>query len=294
MFGFLSNNLYTGHNAADTSGLSPRIWSRVTGSMMSSSGDKRLVLAGDDFTSFYGLVTSKVGFYAGEAGAYKSYEETGGSITQVATEKSGVIAITSDGTDNDDMALAAGGATGVLGAISDTAANAHLTAFECRFKVSAVTDDMGAFFVGLTEEGLAAVASMTDNTGVMASKDHIGFCTVHTNGGDAGTNAVLQFVDQKAGQTQVVKIASLKTLVADTWYKAGFVYDPTAPASRQIAVYLDNVEQSTYVTAADIAVATGSAFPDGEEMTFSALTHQGGATGAWSLYLDWWGFAQLI
>jgi len=291
MFGFLPHNLYTVHKGANTTGLSPRIWSRLSGSMMASDGNKRLVLVGDDFTSFYGTVTAKVGDYSG---GYKSYEESGGSITQLATHTGGVIAITSDGTDNDDMALAAGGATGVFGAISDTAGSDYVTAFEVRFRVSTVADDTGAFFVGLTEEGLAAVASMTDDTGVMASKDHIGFATVHRNGGTAGTNAVLKFVYQKAGQTQVIKIAALETLVADTWYKAGFVCDPSAIPSKRIAVYLDNVEQSTYVTATNIATASGSAFPDGEELTFSALTHQGGATGAHSLLLDWWAFGQLI
>jgi len=288
MFGFLPHNLFTNHVGKSTSGLSPRLWSRVTGTVMASDGDKRLVLAGDDFGSFFGTVASKVGDYSG---GYKSYEETGGTITQRPTYKGGVIAITSDGTDNDDMALAAGGATGVLGAISDTAADAHLTAFECRFSVSAVTDDMGALFVGLTEEGLAAAASMTDNTGVMADKDYIGFCTVHTNGGTTGTNAILKAQYKKSGQTAQTPIAALQTLVADTWYKVGFVYDPAAPPAKRITFYLNNAEQATYVTATNIAAAT---FPDAEELTFSALTHQGGATGAWSLYLDWWAFGQVI
>jgi len=288
MFGFLPHNLFVQHIGQNTTGLSPRLWSKVTGTLMQSDGSKRLILAGDDFTSFYGTVTSKVGDYSG---GYKSYEETGGTITQLANQKGGVIAITSDGTDNDDMALAAGGATGVLGAISDTAGDDHVTAFECRFSVSTVTDDAGAIFVGLTEEGLAAAASMTDDTGVMADKDYIGFCSVHKNGGTAGTNAILKFQYKKEGATAQTPIATLQTMVANTWYKVGFVYNPFAPASRRITVYLDNVEQSTYVTAADIAAST---FPDGEELTFSALTHQGGATGAHSLNLDWWAFGQVI
>lgn len=288
MFGFLPHQLFTNHMDANTSGLSPRLWRKLSANIMAADGSGRLVLAGDDFTSFYGTVTNKVGDYSG---GYKSYEETGGTITQVATEKGGVIAITSDGTDNDDMALAAGGATGVLGAISDTAGADHLTVFECRFKVSAITDDMGAIFVGLTEEGLAAAASMTDNTGVMADKDYIGFCSVHTNGGTTGTNAILKFQYKKNGQTAQTPIATLQTMVANTWYKVGFVYDPKAPTSKRITVYLDNAEQSTYVTGANIAAAT---FPDGEELTFSALTHQGGATGAHTLSLDWWAFGQII
>lgn len=287
MFGFLPHNLFTNHRGADTKGLSPRLWAPVSSNIMAADGSSRLILAGDDFVSFYGTVTSKVGDYSG---GYKSYEETGGTITQVATETGGVIAITSDGTKNDDMAIAAGGATGVFGAISDTGGSDFMTAFECRFKVSAVTDDMGAIFVGLTEEGLAAAASMTDNTGVMADKDYIGFCSVHKNGGADGTNAALNFQYRKSGAAAQTKISALQTMVANTWYKVGFLYNPAEVASKRIKVFLDNTEQGTYVTAANIAAAT---FPDGEEMTFSAITHQGGATGAHSLYLDWWAYAQV-
>ena len=291
MFGFLPHNLFTNHIGQNTTGLSPRLWSRVSGSVMASDGDKRLVLAGDDFTSFYGTVATKVGDYSG---GYKSYEETSTSIVQASDQKGGVIQITADGTDNDDIALAAGGAAGVLGAISDTAADAHLTAFECRFKTSTVTDDESAFFLGLAEEGLAAAASIANNTGIIDDKDHIGFSTNHLHGGTAGENAKLDFAYQLSGATRVVKIATLQTLAADTWYKVGFVYDPDAEAAKRITVYLDNAEQSTYVTATNISTSTGSAFPDGQELTFNALQHSGGTAAGSVLSIDWWAFAQLI
>lgn len=287
MFSFLPHNLFTNHIGQNSTGLSPRLWSRVTGTIMDGDGAARLVLAGDDFMSFHGLLTSTAGDYEG---GYKSYEDANNTISQVADKKGGVIKLAGHATDNNESWLQSGGSSGVLGAISDTAADSHLTACECRFQVSSVADDVAALFLGLAEEGLAAANTKADNTGVMADKDYIGFDTVHTNSGTAGTNAVMNFVYRKSGQTAQTPIAGLQTLEANTWYKMGFLFDPRAQASKRISVYLDNVEQPTYVTAANIAAAT---FPDGEELAFLAGLKAGGATAS-NLLIDWWAFAQVI
>jgi hypothetical protein len=255
--------------------------------MMAADGQKRLVLAGDDFMSFHGLLTSTAGDYEG---GYKSYQDSGNTISQVADKKGGVLKLYLDATDNDEAWLQSCGSSGVLGAISDTAGDDHLTVFECRFQISSVADDVAATFLGLAEEGCAAADTKVDNTGVLADKDYIGFNTVHTNSGTAGTNAAMNFVYRKSGQTAQTKIATLQTLVANTWYKMGFVYDPLEPTSRRITVYVDNVEQSTYVTGTNIATAT---FPDAEEMAFLAGLKAGSAAAS-SLLIDWWAFGQLI
>jgi hypothetical protein len=287
MFGFLPNNLFTGHRDANTTGLSPRLWGRVSGSMMASDGSKRLVLAGDDFlcptnSDTYTRLYSKMN--------YTSYIDTSGTLLGSGTEKAGVLAMYHTNTDNKETWLQSGDAASVLGAISDVAANAHLTAFECRFKVNSVVDDVNAIFLGLAEEATVAENAKVDDTGVMVNKDYIGFDSVHTNGGTAGTNAILRWVYKKSGQTAATKIATLQTMVADTWYKVGFVYDPNAPTAKRITCYLDNVKQSTYITGTNIATAT---FPDGEEMGFLAGIKSGTGTAGY-LYLDWWAYAQLI
>jgi len=283
MFGFLPNNLFTAHRAQNTTGLSPRLWGRVTGSMMSSSGDKRLVLIGDDFLAMNHLATTYANVNS-EVG-YTAVIDAGGTITQLVDEKGGVIALTTDGTDEDEIWIAAGDGTGHLGMISDTAADAHLTAFECRFKISSITDAVMSMFVGLAAPGSAAVEFVVDATGALkATTQLIGFRTLLD--GD-----LISFVWQAVADSAVViGISSAKVPVADTFMKLGFVYDPEAPAAKRITVYADNVELSTYVTATQIAAAT---FPDAEALTFRAAQKQIGAT-AGELALDWWAFGQLV
>lgn len=286
MLGLFPNALYTPQvGQSGGRGLSPRLWSRVDGQALAPDGASNGYMIADDFLSFGGTVATNVGTYSN---GYKSYEDNSNTITQVATEVGGVLRFTGAAADNNESWLQSGYSTGVLGKISDTAGSDKLMIFEARFRVSSVVDDVCSLFLGLTEEGLAAQNTKVDDTGVFADKDRIGFETVHTNGGTTGTNAALNFIYEKAGQTAQTLISGVKTLVADTWYKVGFVYDPAAEASKRIRVYVDNVEQSTYVTATQIATAT---FPDGEELAFLAGMKAGTATAS-NLDLDWWAFYQ--
>ena len=281
MFGFLPHALFINHAAQNTSGLSPRLWSRITGSMMAADGQKRLVLAGDDFVSpknadTYTDLYSEMG--------YSSYIDTGGTLTGLVDEKGGVLALTTDGTDEDEIWLSSGDGTSQLGQISDTAGDDHLTVFEARYKISSITNSVMSHFVGLASPGLAAADTAVDATGVLKTdKAFLGFRTLLD--GDA-----ISFTYQAANQTPQNAIAVAKVPVADTFVKLGWCYDPKAPASRRITVYVDNVEQSTYVTAAQIAAAT---FPDAEALAFLA-GYKNTTAAAGELALDWWGFAQLI
>jgi hypothetical protein len=283
--------LFTGYRGENTSGLSPRLWAKVYGSMMSPDGADRLIWAADDFlnpkaSSTYTVLTSEL--------AYTGYiSNTGDTLTGVADESGGVLALYNTTNDNDEVWLHSGDATSVFGAISDTAGSDFLTAFECRVKVNSIADDVASIFCGLAEEGTAADNTKANDTGVLASKDYIGFNTVHVNAGTAGTNALVNFVYRLAGQTAVAKISTVHTFVADDFVKLGFLYDPAADTSKRIKVFVNNVEQSTYVTGTNIAVATGSAFPDGEEMGFLAGVKSGSTTPS-ELSIDWWAYAQLM
>lgn len=284
MFGFLPNNLYTAHNAANTSGLSPRLWGRVSGTMMACDGSKRLVLVGDDFNAVknadtYTDLFSEVG--------YTSYIDTGGTLLGLADEKGGVLALSMDNTDEDEIWISAGDGTQQLGRISDTAGDSHLTAFECRIKMSSIVNGVCSFFAGLATPGLAGANTLADATGVpAAAKSFIGFRNLLD--GD-GVDCFYQAVNQ----TLQTSIDNAHTLAADEFVKLGFIYDPDAIASKRITWYVNNVEQGTYVTAAQVAAAT---FPDDEALTFlfgyknTIGTTPSTTEGA----IDWWAFAQLI
>lgn len=273
--------LYTFHRGQDNgTGPSPRLWSRMLGaSKHAADGNMRGYFTGDDFRHF-GLstaVSSNVGRYGSENCQYISYEDTGDAIAQVATDRRGVITFTTAGTDNNESWLQPGGAGSVSALISDTAGDDKMQIFECRAKVGTLAEC--GVFLGLSEESLAAANTLVDDTGALASKDLIGF-----HAPLAASTSVLDFVYRKAGQTAQVLIDDVHTLVADTYVKLGFVYDPYAPRAKRIAAFVNGVEQSTYVTGTLIEAAT---FPDGEELQplFGLKT---GAAAAKTLSLDWW------
>ena len=276
--------LFTAHiGQTNGRGPSPRLWRHAVHSMFAPDGSARGHFAGDDFRSFgaSAAVASNVGRYSGDYLGYRSYEDTGDAIAQIATDRFGAITFTSAATDNNESWLQPGAAASVMGLISDTAGDDRLLVFECRVKVGQLVEI--AAFWGLTEEGLAAADTLVDDTGALASKDMIGFhVPAHAS------VAKVDFVYRKAGQTAQVIIDDLSTLVADTYVKFGFLYDPLAPTSKRIAVFLDGEEQSTYVTGTNIAAAT---FPDGEELQ-PLFGQKVGAAAAKTSTLDWWYFYQ--
>ena len=290
MFGFLSHGLFTHHASQSTSGLSPALWRQVTNTVNgagSADGVRRLYLVGDDFSSVLSDNTS-TNLYTSD-GFYESYIDTGGTLAQLADESGGVLALNTDGTDNDQTWLAFGDSTneeGILGKIDNsTAALDMLTAFEVRFKKGSIGDNATSCFLGLGKPDIMGNDGMTDDTAVMKNDDFIGF---HCKADDGDS---LDFSFKATGQTVQDHIEGVHTLVADTFVKAGFVYDPAAPADRRIKVYIDNVEKSTYVTETQVDAAT---FPEAEFMTFLAgvMNNDGSTSG--ELAIDWWAFAQVM
>jgi hypothetical protein len=279
MFGnFLSNSLLTIHQGKnDARSLSPRLWGQVVKHSLSPDGGSFGYSAGDNFFGFNGAVSTNVGTYSSQGGGYRSYEDTGNSITQLATEVGGVVRITTDTTDNDESWLCHGSATSVLGKVASS--SGKLLAFEARFRLGQiVTHNM---FIGLTEEGCAVADTVTD-AGALADKDLLGFWILE----GAGTS--LKYGYRKSGGA-VQTVGTYGTAIAaSTWYKVGFLYDPQEVASKRIKFYIQNEEQTSYATATNVSAAT---FPDGEELNFLAGI-KNGAGAASSIDIDWWAFLQ--
>ena len=219
---------------------------------------------------------------ASNLGKYASYIDTGNTIRQLATERNGVLRILTDATDNDEAWITTGGNTGVLGVISNTAGDDKPLWFGARIRKAAVADNESGTFIGLAEEGLAAADTITDG-GALADKDFIGFFQPETDGDG------VDFVWRKAGQAVQTLIPDVAILVAATFVNLGFKFDPMAPPDRRIKVFVNNVEQSTYGTAAQIAAAT---FPNGEELAM-LFGLKNGAGNARSIDCDWWRFGQV-
>ena len=262
----------------------PKIWNKFLNHYDGQNG----VYHFDSFDKFGGEVTSNVGTYSG---GWKGYVDTSSSLATIdtgddANMRTGVLRFLTDTTDNANVALQAQYGLGTQVQISDTAANKKLVVFEARFRVGQIGNTYN-MFLGLGEEGLAVNNGFFDDSAAIADKDYIGFYVTEAAG------ATLKFGYNLAGATDVVTIAALQTLVADTWYSVGFVHDPDEQPSRRLAVYLDGVKQSTYVTDTNIATSSGSAFPDGQGLSMLAhLKNQ--TTTAQDMDLDFIGVGMTL
>lgn len=232
----------------------PVLWQKID--IPDSLFTGRCFLFKDDFAAFDGSVATNVGRYSSEAGGFRSFEDTGGSITPLETEEFGVIRFATGATDNNEIWLTNSGAKGVLAKISSTAGKHAKLIFEARVRFNATT--LQSIFIGMAEEGLAAADTAAD-AGTLASKDYIGFRILEADSDGLDT------VYRKAGQAEQVVQDVAQAIVADTWYKLGFVFDPGAGAGERIRYYINGVELSGKVTKANIEAAT---FPSGEELGF--------------------------
>ncbi len=190
---------------------------------------------------------------------YGTYFDTGDVISQASGEAFGGLSMVSAATDNNEMWQQPGGGTGGSFVFLDPAQGSqpHSIWFEARFKKASIADDRTSLFIGLGEEGMAVADTKANGTGIMVDKDFIGFNTLH----DAGE--ILEFTYKKNGQTVVVPITSLATLVADTFISVGFHYAVSNLSAKKITVFVNNVENATGVTQDAIELDT---FPDAEEM----------------------------
>jgi hypothetical protein len=271
--------------------LSPRLWARPLETLITPDGKAPGVMLFDDFDSFLPLTVTTAAAQLQPPNGYFAYIEADATVGRIgprADTPSAIELLTStdaaDG-DNHQTSLGTCGNAGVLGMISDTATDAKLMVCEFRFRLNSVANASGSIFLGLGEEGLGAAATpLADDTGhKLADKDLIGFTILEDN------NDALRFQYRKAGGAIQSVLSYGTDLEAGVWYNAGFIYDPGAPSSKKIKIFIDNVEQNTYVTADNIAAAT---FPDGEELAMYASIIGSANAEAQHFDLDFWAFYQ--
>ena len=231
----------------------------------------------------------------GADAGWMRYIDTGNTIRQVATNttalatglRGGVLRLSADASDNDAPIIqyqTANGAAPFI--IGNTAGAAWPFWLEARIKKSSITDNQAAFFVGLAQAGTAADDGLlADNTGdLVDSISAIGWRVLQDNGEE------LDFVYQDGGQTSPTEtIANATAMVAATWIKLGFFYNPLAPSTQKISMFINNQVQSTYITTTNIDAST---FPENDAMTPVIGLKTGEATAV-TLDCDWIAFSQV-
>lgn len=251
-------------------GLSAGIWGRLPIQKWAVGVDGYFSF--DDFRNFSKHVSAQ------NVQQYASYIDTGVTIQQLAsTTLAGIARVTHDGTDNDESSIITGGNAGCEVLFPSTPP-ARFLAFEARVAKSTIATDGLGFMLGLSEEGRAVADQLVDDTLVAADKDFLGFGCV------AAAGATVNFGFKTAGQTAVVVAAAVATMVAATFVKLGFLIDMDAPTDKRGRIFVNGVEQSTYLTDTQIALAT---FPSAQGASRLWATKIGTAS-AFTMDMDWW------
>jgi hypothetical protein len=130
---------------------------------------------------------------------------------------------------------------------------------EARFAVNTVTASAGSWFLGLA--GVLAALDLDNTTGdVVTSKNFFGFHTIAT------APTLLRFIYQAAADAApTVVIASTGTLIANTWFRVGFDFDPSADPTERCSIWFNGVKASTFITHASAAAATFPRSTDGAQ-----------------------------
>ncbi len=258
---------------------SPVIWHDCPISQI-ESGQKDGIFEFDDFTKYHTTASATL-----NAHGMPTFEGTtavrGGSPATAAAARGGAVELFTT-ANNEEASLERGGGINAPYIISNTAGIDRKLWFECRLKNSLV-DNVGNWFVGLAAPGVL-VASFHNDTGTDYSNvSFIGF-TQHEDDGDS-----IDFTYQATGQVFSNVAAGIGVPTADSYNKLGFVYDPDAPDARKIKLFVDSVEQSTYITTALIDTAT---FPETEALGLGIALMSSSAEDR-TVSMDWWACAQL-
>lgn len=275
--------LFTKHFGVNSRGLSPRLWSKISAHGAAPDGSSGFFVS-DDFLQFGGvftvddsaLTTVPADEIQSTYNGHIGYFDIGASALRSATDAGGVVNMITGATDNNLAILG----SNILGEISRTAGEEKLTIFEARVRFSQVTS--GAAFVGLGVNAMLADGGLVVDTGAPIDGGCIGFSVL-----DADPDA-LTFVYDASGQSLQTVATLDSTIDASTWYKVGFVFNPRAPQSERITIYVDGVEQSSFVTDTNMAAAT---FPNSVMMGMVAAV-KADSTNTKTLSLDWLAYYQ--
>ena len=178
--------------------------------------------------------------------------------------------------DNEAVELQWGGG-GEPFVISDSAADIKELCYEVHFRVSTVTANELAFFIGLATAQTLGGDFIADNGADVADLDMVGLWSSH-----ADTTGV-DVIYQTTGSAFTTHEADFATIAIDTWYIFGMRYRP----AKKLDLYWGVGDRATSVAidtnpiiSTDIA---DTVFPDGQGLT-PTIAIKGGA--APDEYLD--------
>lgn len=238
------------------SGPSPAIWGTPFPSMVDLLQDPGLgFLMHEDWRNFCPPATNTTS----SVGGWRCFLSDGGAITSAGIANLTAISATSN-DDNEAVVLAK-----TIAGIRITKNSGRKVAFEARMRSDTITDTKNGWFVGLAEPVEPTATSHIADAGTLADINFIGF---HRLEGDGDKVDIVYKAD---GQTQQSFTDAL-TLVADTWYKMGFLFD----GKETLRFYLNGAVYAT----ADLGATSldAATFPDDINLAPALVLHKA-ATG---------------
>ena len=219
----------------------------------------------DDFINAPDHLTN-VAHGAAQVGKYQTFLSDGSAIGNVAQE-GGAVFLNSSAS-NEAAILKCGGSAFNL------ATNSKKLWFEARVKFGTIANDQNGVFLGLYEDVAMTATVPLTATGTLAPEVAVGFYKFEED----GDGLDLVHCD---GTTATTLKADATTLVADTYYKLGMVFEDDV-----ITFFNDGTAY------ADTLSVGATEYPAAATVN-PVIAIQGEATEATGVTLDWWRVAQL-
>lgn len=229
--------------------------------------------------------TSSVGRLDGVIPWYLFAESDKLADIALQDDDDGVLLLDNDGTDADVNAITSG--DNVAASFKTPGiGSVNRIWFEARVKWSAVADDDGGSFIGLSAAGEAkdAGGGMAAGGASMSDIDHIGFARYSGDGDD------LAVVYNEATSGTPSTETGQKVLVGDTWYRLGFKIERQAQGSK-IRFYIDGIDLGDDV-AIDISVTNADYPSDTDMAALLSWVGESGVENGNSMSIDWVRIAQ--
>jgi len=269
------NVRYSGTESAG--GLSYSLWHDCPLGPWSRNDRSQIYGFYDDFhmISYDPTTTTAIGPYLG-------FLDAGSTIVPVGDARYSGLILT-EATANESVWLVGGRGVNLPFLISDTAGSRKKLWFEAEFALSSIAAEKTTFLCGLSN--VAATASevipiLADDT-FASGTSFLGF----RRGIVAAEGDQLDFIGSRDAAVTVQEyITDCHTLVANTFVKAGFKFDPI---KRRVECYINGVRQSTFINSGTTEPAlSGGVFPidDGMHVLFGHATKATGGTDT----LKWW------
>lgn len=220
-------------------------------------------------------------------GKYKAFADSGCTISKLSVFNSAEVlfggASMSIDTDNDGVSLAHAYPSFRMSGVPGTDGKLW---FECCYVQNSIATNMASGFIGLAEVEqltLSSTVPYNDADTVSNAGSLIGFSILEDSVG------AVDFGYSDRGTSITVTHDDVTTLVANTFVKLGFIYDPERTTDC-IRVFINNVESSTVIARSTL---TGLTNLDANGLGLLWAHNADSAGTSFVSGMKWWRIAQL-